>query len=58
MQAVKLLLSLIEGSVDADVYRQVADSLDDFVILRKRLDTIYLRFVVEDLRLGEAAQAA
>ena len=51
MQAVKLLLSLIEGAVDADVYRQLADSLDDFVILKRRLETIYERFVVEDLRL-------
>jgi len=55
MQAVKLLLSIIEGSVDMDVYRQVADSLDDFLILRRRLEAIYNRFVLEDLQLSEGA---
>ena len=53
MQAVRLLLSLIEGSIDMDVYKQVADSLDDFVILKRRLETIYERFVNEDLKIGE-----
>lgn len=30
MQAIKLLLSIIEGSVDPEIYRQMADSFDDF----------------------------
>jgi hypothetical protein len=30
MSAVKLLLSLIEGSVDKEIYQQISDSLDDF----------------------------
>lgn len=38
-----------------DVYRQVADSLDDFVIMKRRLETIYERFVTEDLNLPEGA---
>lgn len=58
MQAVRLLLSLIEGSIDMDVYKQVADSLDDFVILKRRLETIYERFVNEDLKIGEQATLA
>jgi hypothetical protein len=41
MQSVKLLLSIIEGSIELPVYRQIADSLDDFVILTKRLNQIY-----------------
>lgn len=30
MSAIKLLLSIIEGPVDMEIYRQIADSLDDF----------------------------
>ena len=52
MSAVKLLLSIIEGSVDMDVYRQIADSLDDFVILNKRLENLYYRFCHEELGLN------
>ena len=36
----------------------MADSLDDFVILKRRLETIYERFVVEDLQLSEGATPA
>ena len=52
MSSVKLLLSIIEGSVDTDIYQQIADSLDDFVILNKRLEAIYYRFVEEELGLN------
>jgi len=52
MSAIKLLLSIIEGSVDMDIYRQIADSLDDFLILTKRMDGIYDRFIREDLNLN------
>jgi hypothetical protein len=52
MSAIKLLLSIIEGSVDMDVYRQIADSLDDFLILTKRMGDIYDRFIREDLKLN------
>jgi len=31
--AIKLLLSIIDGSVNIDIYKQIADSLDDFLIL-------------------------
>lgn len=30
LNAIKLLSSLIEGSVEIDVYKQISDSLDDF----------------------------
>lgn len=53
MTAIKLLLSIIEGSVDIDIYRQIADSLDDFVILTNRMDTIYFKFVKEVLCIPE-----
>jgi len=52
MSAIKLLLSIIEGSVDMDIYRQIADSLDDFLILTKRMGDIYDRFIREDLKLN------
>lgn len=38
MSAIKLLLSIIEGSIELPVYRQIADSMDDFSILTKRLE--------------------
>jgi hypothetical protein len=44
---IKLLLSIIEGPVDVDIYGQIAVSLDDFVILTKRMEIIYDRFVEE-----------
>jgi hypothetical protein len=50
MSAIKLLLSLIEGSVDMDIYRQIADSLDDFMILIKRMTIIFDVFI-SDLEL-------
>ena len=51
MNSIKLLLSLIEGPVDTEIYRQIADSLDDFQILTKRLESIYERFLDEELGL-------
>lgn len=51
MQSIKLLLSIIEGSIEVTVYRQIADSLDDFQILTKRIKHIYERFVREELGL-------
>ena len=51
MSAIKLLLSLIEGSVDMDIYRQIADSLDDFMILIKRMTIIFDVFISEELGL-------
>ena len=51
MNSIKLLLSLIEGPVDTEIYRKIADSLDDFTILKKRLESIYERFLDEELGL-------
>ena len=36
----------------------MADSLDDFVIMKRRLETIYQRFITEDLKLNEGATVA
>lgn len=55
MNSIKLLLSIMEGPVDIDIYRQMADSLDDFVILTKRLEVIYGKFIKEELMLPEDA---
>lgn len=51
MSAIKLLLSIIEGSIEMPVYQQIAESMDDFIILTKRLEQIYERFVSEELNL-------
>jgi hypothetical protein len=55
MSAIKLLLSLIEGSVDMEIYKQISDSLDDFNILLKRMEVIFGRFVTEKLELPDGA---
>lgn len=55
MSAIKLLLSLIEGSVDMEIYKQISDSLDDFNILLKRMEVIFDRFVTEKLELPSDA---
>ena len=55
MSAIKLLLSIIEGSPDFEVYKQIADSLDDFLILQLRMEQIYERFVTEELMLPNTA---
>lgn len=51
MSAVKLFLAIIEGTVDMDIYRQIADSMDDFAIFTQRMEFIYERFLEEDLGL-------
>lgn len=55
MSAIKLLLSIIEGSLNLEIYRQIADSLDDFIIMTKRLEAIYEKFLKDDLNLPETA---
>jgi len=52
MSAIKLLLSLIEGSIDSEIYRQIADSFDDFAILTGRMTKIFNKFVTDDLGLA------
>jgi hypothetical protein len=53
MSSIKLLLSIIEGPVDIEIYKQIADSLDDFQILIHRMEIIYEKFTHEDLGLSE-----
>lgn len=53
--AIKLLLSIIEGPVDTEIYRQIADSLDDFEILIRRMEKIYEKFITEVLCLPETS---
>jgi hypothetical protein len=48
-------LSIIEGSVDIDIYNQLADSFEDFSVLTKRLETVYTHFVTQELGLDENA---
>ena len=55
MNSIKLLLSIIEGPVDMEIYRLIADSLDNFEILIARMEIIYVNFITEDLGLTEEA---
>ena len=41
MNAVKLLLSIIEGSVDEDIYEKVSQSIGDFDVVLKRMEFVY-----------------
>ena len=53
MNAVKLLLSIIEGTVDEKIYEKVSQSLGDFQIILSRMETLYHEFVTEELGLPE-----
>lgn len=53
MNAVKLLLSIIEGSVDEKIYEKVSQSLGDFQIILSRMETLYYEFVTDELGLPE-----
>jgi Mn-dependent DtxR family transcriptional regulator len=49
MQATNLLNSLIEGAADNDIYQKLATSFDDFLILTRRMQYVYERFLTEVL---------
>ena len=53
MNAVMLLLSIIEGTVDEKIYDKVSSSLGDFQIILQRMETLYYEFVTEELGLPE-----
>ena len=55
MNAVKLLLSIIEGTVDEKIYDKVSQSLGDFQVILQRMETLYYEFVTEELELPENA---
>ena len=55
MNAVKLLLSIIEGTVDEKIYEKVSQSLGDFQVILQRMETLYYEFVTEELELPENA---
>jgi hypothetical protein len=54
MQATNLLNSLIEGAADDDIYQKLATSFDDFLILTRRMQYVYERFLTEVLGVGTA----
>lgn len=41
MNSVKLLLSILEGPVDVEISARISDSLGDFNIVIKRMESIY-----------------
>ena len=51
MKAVRLLLSIMEGPKDNDIIRHITLSLDDFVIVFDRMQTVYEKFIIKDLLL-------
>ena len=57
MQATNLLNSLIEGAADNDIYQKLATSFDDFLILTRRMQYVYERFLTEVLGVGTAPAA-
>ena len=52
MMAIQLLLSIMEGPPNEEIYQEIADSFDDFKILQMRLTEIYTKFVEEELNLS------
>ena len=51
MNSVKLLLSILEGPVDVEISARISDSLGDFNIVIKRMESIYEQFITEELGL-------
>lgn len=49
-KSVKLLLSIIEGPIDAEIMRSITKTLDDFAVIFDRLRQVYRAFV-ESLEL-------
>ena len=50
-KSVKLLLSIIEGPIDAEIMRSITKTLDDFVVIFQRMNIVYTAFVAEALNL-------
>jgi len=55
MKAVRLLLSLIEGSFELDIIMHITQSLDDFSAIMARLHYVYEAFVTGALKLNLTA---
>jgi hypothetical protein len=50
-KAVKLLLSIIEGPIDAEIMRSIVKTLDDFLVIFERMNIVYTTFLTETLNL-------
>jgi len=55
--AVSLLLSILEGPVDEEIYQKVSASLGDFQIVIQRMGTLYKEFVQSELQLSLKAKS-
>jgi hypothetical protein len=44
-KSVTLLLSIIEGPIDAEIMRSITKTLDDFAVIFERLKIVYQAFV-------------
>jgi len=49
MRSVALLLAIIEGQVEVEMYERVAASMDDFSIVTQRMEFVYTSFVNDEL---------
>jgi RyR and IP3R Homology associated len=49
--AAKLLVSIIEGPIDAEIMKAIKKTLDDFAVIFDRMNSIYEKFVSEVLNL-------
>jgi hypothetical protein len=58
MNSVKLLLSILEGPVDEAISSRISASLGDFYVVIKRMESVYIQFVEEELKLpAESSEA-
>jgi hypothetical protein len=53
--SVKLLLSILEGPVDPEISARISASLGDFYVVIKRMESVYLQFLDEELGLPSDA---
>lgn len=53
--SVKLLLSILEGPVDQEISARISASLGDFYVVIKRMESVYLQFLDEELGLPSDA---
>jgi len=52
MKSVRLLLSIIEGRIDHDIFKNITLSLDDFEVIFERMNHVFKRFLQEELKLN------
>ena len=52
MKSVRLLLSIIEGRIDHDIFKNITLSLDDFEVIFERMNHVFKKFLQDELKLN------